>query len=95
MISFSEPEEDVKVVKEKPIKNGDYIYTDLVDGVYYWGGIAFSAEDTKNDLYDEWKDVIVRDSLAKASLIKTWNVASGTFFTKGKLNELGLYIKEK
>lgn len=35
LISFSEPEEDVKVVKEKPIKNGDYIYTDLVDGVYY------------------------------------------------------------
>lgn len=76
------------------MKHGDYIYTDLVDGVYYKGGIAFTSEDSKNDLYDEWKDVIVRDSLAKASLIKVRNVASGTFFTKGKLNELGLFIKE-
>lgn len=95
--TFSEPESDevAEVKPQKPLKHGDYVYTDLVDGVYYKGGIAFTSEDSKSDLYDEWKDVIIRDSLAKASLIKIRNVASGTFFTKGKLNELGLFIKER
>lgn len=32
--------------------------------------------------------------MARSSLVRCRKVSSSTFFTKGKLNELGLYIKE-
>jgi len=32
--------------------------------------------------------------VARSSLVRCRKVSSSTFFTKGKLNELGLYIKE-
>jgi hypothetical protein len=43
---------------------------------------------------DEWTNVILRESVAKSSLIRCRGVSSTNFFTKGKLNELGLFIKD-
>lgn len=48
----------------------------------------------ENDLYDEWKNELLRESVAKSSLVKVRKIHSGTYFTKGKLNDLGYFIKE-
>ncbi|TNV74652.1 hypothetical protein FGO68_gene7971 [Halteria grandinella] len=45
-------------------------------------------------MYDEWKNELLRESVAKASLIRVRKVHSSTYFTKGKLNELGYFLKE-
>jgi 50S ribosomal subunit-associated GTPase HflX len=46
------------------------------------------------DLYDEWKNELLRESVAKSSLIRVRRVHSSTFFTKGKLNDLGYHLKD-
>ena len=48
-----------------------------------------------NDMYDDWKNDLRRESMAKSSLIKVRRIHSGTYFTKGKLNEIGYFLKEK
>jgi len=50
--------------------------------------------DEEIDMQDEWKNELIRESMAKSSLIKVRKIHSGTFFTKGKLNELGYFLKE-
>lgn len=45
-------------------------------------------------MFDEWKNELIRESVAKQSLIKLRRTHSGTFFPKGKLNELGFFLKE-
>lgn len=56
--------------------------------------LEFDEQDDEYDLYDEWKNILLRESVAKSSLIKIRKIHSGTYFTKGKLNDLGYYIKE-
>lgn len=91
---FSEPEPGSRPLARP--KEGEYVRSDFVHGVYTWGGIAFNPNEQEHwDMYDEWKDKLKRDSIAKSSLIKIWEISSGTYFTKGKLAELGLYVKEK
>ena len=51
-------------------------------------------DDAESDMYDEWKNELIRESMAKSSLIRVRKVHSSTFFTKGKLNELGYYLKD-
>ena len=60
------------------------------------GGIIleFDEDDDDGDLYDEWKDQLQRESVAKSCLIKVRKVHSSTFFPKGKLNDLGYFLKE-
>ena len=53
------------------------------------------AEDNEDyDMYDEWKNELLRESVAKASLIKVRRIHSSTYFTKGKLNDLGYFLKD-
>ena len=53
------------------------------------------AEDNEEyDLYDEWKNELLRESVAKSSLIKVRKIHSSTYFTKGKLNDLGYFLKD-
>ncbi len=53
-----------------------------------------STSEEEEDLFDEWHDKLTRESLAKASLVKVKKVSNSTYFTKGKLLEIGSYIKE-
>jgi 50S ribosomal subunit-associated GTPase HflX len=53
-----------------------------------------AQEDDSFDLYDEWKNVLLRESVAKSSLVKCRKIHSSTYFTKGKLNELGYFLKD-
>ena len=50
--------------------------------------------DAEYDLYDEWKNELIRESVAKSSLIKVRKIHSSTFFTKGKLNDIGYFLKD-
>ena len=50
--------------------------------------------DGEYDLYDEWKNELLRESVAKSSLIRVRQVHSSTYFTKGKMNELGYFLKD-
>jgi len=53
------------------------------------------AEDNQDyDMYDEWKNELLRESVAKSSLIKVRRIHSSTYFTKGKLNDLGYFLKD-
>jgi 50S ribosomal subunit-associated GTPase HflX len=45
-------------------------------------------------MYDEWKNELLRESVAKSSLIKVRRIHSSTYFTKGKLNDIGFYLKD-
>jgi len=46
------------------------------------------------ELYDEWKNIILRESLALSSMIKIRKIKASTFLTKGRLNEIGQYVME-
>lgn len=50
--------------------------------------------DGSYDMFDEWKNELLRESVAKSSLIKVRKIHSTTFFTKGKLNDLGYFLKD-
>lgn len=52
------------------------------------------AQDEEADLFDEWRNELIRESTAKSSLIKVRKIHSSTFFPKGKLNELGFFLKD-
>jgi hypothetical protein len=82
-------------VAKKTLKDGDYVYTPEMQGVYWKQGIINDTKEEQIDLYDEWKNTLIRDSMAKSCLINMRRVSSSMFFTKGKLNDLGLFIKSK
>lgn len=82
---------------KKGYKNGDYVKMgDVLKGVYYQGGVLAGGSDSEdeNQLYDEWKNILLRESLALSSLIKVKNIKASTFFTKGRLNELGQFLQK-
>lgn len=53
-----------------------------------------TEDNEEYDLYDEWKNELLRESVAKSSLIKVRKIHSSTYFTKGKLNDLGYFLKD-
>jgi 50S ribosomal subunit-associated GTPase HflX len=84
--------------KSSRAKNGDYIYTSdgKIKGVYFNGGVYGGGSETEeDDLYDEWKNLLLRESLAFSSLVKVKRTKASTFFTKGRLHELGEFIKSQ
>lgn len=87
--------ENIKLFKKEGIVNGDYVYGPDIQGVYFKGGVILDLEDdVQLRAKDEWSDVTLRESVAKSSLVRCRQISSSNFFTKGKLNELGLFIKE-
>ena len=89
------------------IKDGDYVYgPEEIQGVYYVrytfnnlfkkkGGMILELDENQDDdLFDEWKNEYIRESVARSSIIKVRKIHSGTYFTKGKLNEIGFYLKD-
>jgi len=51
-------------------------------------------ENPDDELFDEWKNEYIRESVARSSIVKVRKIHSGTYFTKGKLNEIGYFLKE-
>lgn len=61
-----------------------------MQGIYIKGGLVFDFEgeqDNKDEI--EWRD----DSIAASCIIKQRKISSTTFFTKGKLAEIGYFLK--
>lgn len=80
--------------KFKP-SNGDYVFSGGLKGVFYNGGIMQGGSETEDDdLYDEWKNVLLRESLALSSLLKVNLIKASTFITKGRLHQIGLFLQE-
>ncbi len=50
--------------------------------------------ESEGDLYREWRDKIVRESLANSSLLKVRHITKKVFFTKGKLHYITDYLKQ-
>ena len=59
------------------------------------GGIVLDLENDPQVHSDtEWENASLRESIAKSSIVRCRQESSTTFFGKGKLNEIGLFIKE-
>ena len=52
------------------------------------------SSDSSEDLANEWRNKIIRKSIAKSSLLKVKKIHASNFFTKGKLIELGEFVAE-
>ena len=65
-------------------------------GVYYKSGLILDLTDDEevNGEESEWLNVNLRESVARSSLIRCRKISSTNYFSKGKMNELGLFIKE-
>lgn len=82
-------------MKEEGIVDGDYVYSHAVNGVYFKGGLIVDVHEDGNAFEnDEWKNENLRESVAQGSMVRCRQISSTNFFTKGKLNELGLFIKD-
>ena len=92
-ITFNK-QDNVAQIKKEGITDGDYVYAPGLQGVYFKGGLILDFVDDVQDEEDEWKDINMRESVARSSLIRCRKTSSTTYFTKGKLNELGLFIKD-
>jgi 50S ribosomal subunit-associated GTPase HflX len=52
------------------------------------------SDDELSDENDEWRNVNIRENLALNSICSINNVKASTFFSKGRLNEIGNYLRE-
>jgi hypothetical protein len=55
--------------------------------------IAGDSDTDEDDVYDEWKNILLRESIALSSIIRVKNIKASTFFPKARLTEIGHYIK--
>lgn len=69
-----------------------YIVDPIKKGGMYMNLDSTSASD--DELYNEWKNKIIRSSIAKSSMMKIKRINGSHFFTKGKVQLLGDFIAE-
>lgn len=80
---------------ETKMKNGEYVHIPGFSGIYQNGYLlADISSESDDDLAHEWRNKILRNSIAKSSLVKVPRIHSSTFFTKGKVQSLGDFIRE-
>lgn len=76
-------------MKAEGIKDGDFVYAPHMQGVYFKGGIVLDFEgESEED--EEWKS----NTLAGSCIVKCRKVSGTTYFQKGKLNEIGHFIRD-
>lgn len=56
--------------------------------------MSSNSDDEISDNEDEWKNTNLREHLALNSMCSINNLKASTFFSKGRLNEIGNYIRE-
>jgi len=88
-------QENIKRFKEEGITDGTYVYTPYFSGIYevihYQNhGIHIdpaSLLEEKDEGIEE-----IEESQTKWSMVKTRSISATTYFTKGKMQEIGYYI---
>lgn len=89
--------------KLNQFKDGEYVYTPVMKGTFYvWffslivkkGGMFLNMESSESDddLYNEWKNKIIRKSIAKSSMMRVKKIQGTHYFTKGKVQFLGEFM---
>lgn len=53
-----------------------------------------SDSEDNGDMFHEWRNKLVRQSIAMSSLVKMKKTIGKTFFTKGKLMDIGLFVRD-
>jgi 50S ribosomal subunit-associated GTPase HflX len=56
--------------------------------------LAGESDTEEEDVYDEWKNLLLRETLALSGIVKVKTIKSSTFFTKGRLFELADFLKK-
>ena len=59
-------------------------------GVYFRGGVVLDFEGEEDEMEEEWRS----DTLAGSCVVKCRKISGTTYFTKGKLNDLGYFLKD-
>lgn len=49
--------------------------------------------ESDGDLFDQWRNKLVRESLANKSLIRTRHITSKLFFTRGKAESIANFVR--
>lgn len=52
-----------------------------------------SSDESDGDMFSEWGNELLRQSFAKSCLIRVRKVSSKNYLNRGKLHEIGTYIK--
>jgi hypothetical protein len=72
------------------ITDGDFVYAPNMQGVYFQGGLVLDFEGEQDEDDEEWKS----ETLAGSCIVKCRKLSGTTYFSKGKLNDFGHFIKE-
>ena len=54
--------------------------------------LNMESSESDDDLYNEWKNKIIRKSIAKSSMMKVKKIQGTHYFTKGKVQFLGEFM---
>lgn len=82
-------------LSETRVKDGEYIHIPYFSGIYQSGDLLLDLSSESDDtIAHEWRNKIIRESIAKSSLLKVKRIHSSTFLSKGKVQTLGEFIKE-
>ncbi|KRX02833.1 P-loop containing nucleoside triphosphate hydrolase [Pseudocohnilembus persalinus] len=95
-VESKQDESEWKQLAKSDVKDGDYIYTPAFKGVYYNGGLVVdlsSSDESDGDMFSEWGNELLRQSFAKSCLIRVRKVSSKNYLNRGKLHEIGTFIK--
>ena len=87
--------DQLEEMRSKRPENGQYVYGESIQGVWWKNGIIPDLDEDNASIYDEWKNEKLRDCIARSSLMKLRNISGGTYLTKGKLNEIGDFVKNE
>lgn len=72
------------------IQDGDFVYAPNMKGVYFRGGVVLDFEGEDEEMDEEWRS----DTLAGSCVVKCRKISGTTFFTKGKLNDYGFFLRD-
>lgn len=55
--------------------------------------VDVDSSESDGDLFDQWKNKLLRESLANKSLIRTKQITSKLFFTRGKAESIANFVR--
>ena len=56
--------------------------------------MASASDDESDNAFDEWKNLNIREDMALSSICSVGAIKASTFFSKGRLSEIGNYLRQ-